>query len=147
MKRTFVAIAILVIAATASAQIRILKPKTLTWDHPHPELVEEYRMYCSQTPDVTNDPLFLVATIPPQTLPAGQVTEVATWVFNLTAEGNWYCAVSAARPSESIESDVSNELWMEVLDFTPTNFKEKDPAESAAVEPSPLSKFKPSWKK
>ena len=146
MKRVFTLIAMLVIAVSASAQIRILKPKTLTWDHPHPELVEEYRMYCSQTPGVTNDPLFLVATIPPPTLPAGQVTEVAEWVFNLTTEGDWYCAVSAARPSESFESPVSNELWFEVIDFTPTNFREERPPEEAALL-SPLSKFKPSWKK
>lgn len=110
--------------ATEPVEIIIIDPPELTWDHPVPALVEEYRMYCRQSPGVTIDPANLQATIP-GTDP-GRTTEVAEWSINIVVPGDWYCAVSAARPSEQLESGLSNEIWLRIKSFDPTGLRKKE---------------------
>lgn len=108
---------ILLVSMPVVAQLPvIIAPTEVTWDHDDPSIVEEWRMYCQNTPGIDRtDPANLKASI------AGGVQE---WTLSLPP-GIWYCAVTAAIPSQSLESGPSNELGFTMARFEPRDLRFK----------------------
>lgn len=93
----------------ASAQTTIIQSVPFQWDDNNPAgITEEFRMYCQEdSPGVVIGAGTLRATI------AAPTTQ---WVNDLTP-GDWYCVVTAAKPSLGVESGPSNELAVQVVPF------------------------------
>lgn len=114
-KRLILAAFVLLIGCGASfAQLPVvIEPAYLEWDHDAPEIVEEFRMYCNNAPNVEANAANLKASI---------ANTTQEWAITL-AKGDWYCVVTAAIPSESIESAPSNEIGFQVAELAPYNLR------------------------
>jgi len=116
MRNALLAIGFILAAVTPalSQGDYVHEAKRLTWDHDHPELVEEWRMYCQDTAGVVPGPSTLVASIAASD--PGRVTEVEEWIVGL-AEGHYFCVVTAYSVALG-ESAPSNEWEGTVIDWS-----------------------------
>jgi hypothetical protein len=88
----------------------VIGVRYLEWDYYDTDLVEEFKMYCQSTPGV------IIGT---PTLKASIASPTLEWAITLP-DGIWYCVVTAAVPSQSLESVPSNEIGFEVKSFDPS---------------------------
>lgn len=122
MKLTTTLVALLLCASFAFTQGPVVfEVSRLLWDHddcqdgppPSCNILEEFRVYCNDISGVLPSPDNLVGTI---------ITPEREWLITLSP-GHNYCMVTAAIPSQTLESGPSNELEFTVERFVPQNLR------------------------
>jgi hypothetical protein len=117
--RLILALFVMAFASPLLAQDIVHEVSRLEWDQDDASIVEEWRMYCENTPGVVPDMAGgsnRVGAIPQA---AGQEWQIVLPI------GDWYCVVTAAIPSVSLESAPSNEWFGRVVRLQPQNLRKK----------------------